>query len=170
MTHHDDAWQTGRGPLSFLPVSLFVAQRPSRAIPIAAVIALAGSVAIGVTIAMLFDGGTGLAMGRAAPWLLWVLIAIVSPVLESLVMAIGLVLLRLALPAWPAAVASAIAWGLLHALAAPLWGLVVWWPFLIFSIIWLTWRPRGFWLATTIAAAVHALHNLPSATLIALAG
>ena len=170
MTPDDETWETGRGPLAFLPVSLFEARRPWRVMPIAAAVALAGSVAIGVTIATLFDGGTGLAMGRAAPWLLWVLIAVASPVLESIAMAIGLVLLRLALPPWPAAVASAIAWGLLHALAAPLWGLVVWWPFLIFSIVWLTWRPRGFWRATALAAAVHALHNLPSATLIALAG
>ena len=76
--------------------------------------AQAGGAGSGGTIGTLFDGGTGLAMGRAARWWLWVRIAVASPMLEAIAMAIGLVLLRLALPPWPAAVASAIAWGLSH--------------------------------------------------------
>ena len=54
---------------------------------------------------------------------------------------------------------SAIGWGIAHSIAAPAWGLVIWWPFLIFSTLYVVWRQRGFWLAIAIAAAVHMLQN-----------
>jgi hypothetical protein len=41
-----------------------------------------------------------------------------------------------------------------------LWGLVVWWPFLILSAIFLVWRSeRGLGTAILMTTAVHALQN-----------
>jgi hypothetical protein len=54
---------------------------------------------------------------------------------------------------------SALAWGLAHSWGAPTWGLVAWWPFLIFSTVFLTWRERGAWTAIMIVTAIHVLQN-----------
>ena len=52
-------------------------------------------------------------------------------------------------------------------LAAPAWGLVIWWPFLIFSTLFVVWRERGFFAGVGVAAATHALQNLAPALLLA---
>jgi hypothetical protein len=54
-----------------------------------------------------------------------------------------------------------------HSLAAPAWGLVIWWPFLIFSTLFVVWRQRGFLAGVGVAAAAHALQNLAPALLLA---
>jgi hypothetical protein len=54
---------------------------------------------------------------------------------------------------------SAAGWGGPFA-PAPVWGLVIWWPFLIFSTLFVVWRQRGFWAGVGVAAATHALQNL----------
>jgi hypothetical protein len=91
---------------------------------------------------------------------LMLLLVVVSPVLETLLMIPPLLILeRLAGPR-AAIVGNAILWGVLHSLAAPLWGLVVWWPFLILSAIFLAWRSeRGLGTAILMTTAVHALQN-----------
>jgi len=37
---------------------------------------------------------------------------------------------------------------------------VIWWPFLIFSTLFVVWRQRGFWTAVAVVATTHALQNL----------
>ena len=64
---------------------------------------------------------------------------------------------------------SAVGWGIAHALAAPAWGLVIWWPFLIFSTVFVVWRERGFWAGVGMASAVHGLNNLIPALAISFA-
>jgi hypothetical protein len=64
-------------------------------------------------------------------------------------------------------ISSAIGWGMLHSLAAPSWGLIIWWPFLVFSTLFVAWRGRSLALAFLIPMTVHALQNLPPALLIA---
>jgi hypothetical protein len=44
---------------------------------------------------------------------------------------------------------------------------VIWWPFLVFSTLFVTWRDRSLWLAFALPMCVHALQNLPPALLIA---
>jgi len=69
-------------------------------------------------------------------------------------------------PAW-AIVVSALGWGIAHSSVAPIWGLVIWWPFLVFSTLFVTWRQRSLGLAFAIPMVVHALQNLLPSLLVA---
>lgn len=65
--------------------------------------------------------------------------------------------------------AAALVCAGLHSLARPLWGIEVFWGFLIFSLCYLAWEKKsplqGFWMT----AILHSLHNLlPTLGLIAL--
>jgi hypothetical protein len=88
------------------------------------------------------------------------LLVLFAPLVETLVMAAVLELLLRFLPKAAAILASAIGWGVAHSLAAPAWGLVIWWPFLIFSTLYVTWSKRSLLAALAIVFAVHALQNL----------
>ncbi|WP_246848180.1 CPBP family intramembrane glutamic endopeptidase [Sphingomonas beigongshangi] len=162
------AWRAGRGPLKVLPAPLFEDRRAWLAILLGWVLALAGSVAIGFVITRLVPGGAGPDLGEAPPMVLWGMIALFSPITETLLMAGVLGILRRFLGPWQAVIASAILWGLLHSTLAPLWGAVIWWPFLIFSTLYTTWRPRGFWVAVGVPMMVHILQNAAPATMIVL--
>ena len=94
------------------------------------------------------------------PQMVFFLVTIFAPVIETLIMAALLELLLRFIPPAPAVALSAIGWGIAHSLQAPTWGLVIWWPFLIFSILYVTWRKRSKLAAMGIVAAVHALNNL----------
>ena len=94
------------------------------------------------------------------------LLVVFAPLIETLIMAAALEILLLLLPARLAIAASAVGWGLAHSWAAPAWGLVIWWPFLIFSTLYVTWRGQGRVLAMGIVFAVHALNNLGPALLL----
>ncbi|WP_310469116.1 CPBP family intramembrane glutamic endopeptidase [Sphingomonas sp.] len=90
-----------------------------------------------------------------------------APIVETLIMgAVLLILLRLVSPTW-AVILSAIGWGLAHSSFAPVWGLVIWWPFLVFSTLFVVWRQRSLLAAFAVPAIVHALQNLGPALLIA---
>ena len=69
----------------------------------------------------------------------------------------------------PAAIGSALIWGVVHSLVVPIWGLVIWWPFLVMSVAFLTWRSQGLLWALGIAFAIHALQNGFAVGLILLA-
>lgn len=99
-------------------------------------------------------------------WNLFLLMVVAAPLLETLIMGTALVLLRLLLSPTMAVLVSAVGWGIAHSAAAPAWGLVIWWPFLVFSTLFLTWRGRSLFAAVGMAAAAHALHNLPPALLL----
>ncbi len=98
-----------------------------------------------------------------------VMLVIVAPLLETLIMAAVLEILLLALAPKYAVVASSLGWGIAHSLMAPAWGLVIWWPFLIFSTLYVTWRGEGRAVAIGIVFAVHALNNLGPAVLLLFA-
>jgi hypothetical protein len=95
-----------------------------------------------------------------------ILLVIVSPLIETLIMAAVLELLLRFLPPTAAIILSAIGWGIAHSMVAPAWGLVIWWPFLIFSTLYVTWSKRSIWLGVAIVFAVHALQNLGPALLL----
>lgn len=88
-----------------------------------------------------------------------------GPLIETLLMVPPLLLINRFAGPGPAVVGSALLWGLAHGLQAPVWGLVIWWPFLVFSIAMLTWRGRGLGLAILIVTAIHGLQNSVPAAL-----
>ncbi len=99
---------------------------------------------------------------------MFLLLVVIAPFIETLIMATVLEVILLALPPKYAVIASSVGWGIAHSLAAPAWGLVIWWPFLIFSTLYVTWRGQGRALAIAIVFAVHALNNLGPALLLLL--
>ena len=104
----------------------------------------------------------------AVDWYIVFLLVVAAPVLETMMMGATLLLLRLFLSPTHAVLVSAVGWGILHSTAAPAWGLVIWWPFLVFSTVFLTWRSRCLFAAVAMAAATHALHNSLPALLLML--
>lgn len=160
-----DSWH-----LPPLPRMLFDPARWWLYVLVAALLSIAGAALLSALTTRLLPQATPPDLGDATGPTLVVLIAVVSPIVETLVMSGPLVLIdRFAGPR-VAVVASAFLWGVLHSLAAPIWGLTIWWPFLIFSTAFLVWRPRGYWLAVATATSVHALNNLGPAILLAAAG
>ena len=95
--------------------------------------------------------------GEAAPLVL--LVVFVGPALETLLLALPLLGLNRLFGPGPAVVGSALIWAVVHSLVVPTWGLVIWWPFLIMSVAFLTWRPKGLLWALGMAFAIHALQN-----------
>jgi hypothetical protein len=152
-------------PLRFLPLAIRVPRGPFRAIAIGWLTAFPISMILAVIASFIipgshpeFDVDGGLALFA---------LVVFSPVLETLIMGgVLLILLRL-VPESLAIAISAVGWGIVHSLAAPVWGLVIWWPFLIFSTLFVTWRKRSLALAFALPMCVHALQNLLPAILVA---
>lgn len=99
---------------------------------------------------------------------LFVMVVVASPVIETLVLGFGLWLLAFLTRKllWQA-LGSSVIWAVLHSLAAPAWGLVVLWPFFVFSCAYLAWRRRSWWHAMGMACGVHMFQNLLPGILIA---
>jgi len=95
--------------------------------------------------------GTGLGV--------YLLLILFAPVSETFLMVPPLLILDRLFGQTAAVVGSAILWGLLHSAAVPIWGLIIWWPFLIFSTIILAWRKISLATGMVLAIAVHALQN-----------
>jgi len=152
--------------LPFLPRPLLEPRRPILAIALGAFTAFVPSIALAALVLWLLPGREGpqFAMDGLAALVGLVLFA---PIAETLIMGtVLLVLLRLVGPT-AAVLTSAAGWGVAHSLAAPLWGLIIWWPFLIFSTLFVVWRNRSLAAAFAVPAAVHALHNLAPAVAVA---
>ena len=152
-------------PFQYLPKPIFEARRPAVAIPVAWATTFIPSIVLGAIVTTLLPAleqpklplDTGMAL---------FMVAVFAPVVETLIMAAVLALLLRFLPPVAAVVASSIGWGIAHSLAAPAWGLVIWWPFLIFSILYVTWRQRSLLAALAVPATVHGLQNLLPALLV----
>lgn len=152
--------------LRFLPAAIRKPEKPLKAIavawltafPLSIVFALIGSLILPQAEQPQFAVSGGLAMFA---------LVVFSPVVETLIMGtVLLVLLRLFSPA-VAILISALGWGIAHSTVAPIWGLVIWWPFLIFSTLFVAWRSRSLLLAFALPMCVHALQNLLPALLVA---
>jgi hypothetical protein len=155
-----------QSPLRFLPAAIRVPERPLRAIAIGWLTAFPASIAFAILSALVLPQAQQPEFNASGGLAIFALV-IFSPVVETLIMgAVLLLLLRLLSPTW-AIVVSAIGWGIAHSTMAPTWGLVIWWPFLIFSTLFVTWRSRSLAMAFGIAMCVHALQNLLPALLIA---
>ena len=96
----------------------------------------------------------------------FVAVVIISPLVETLIMSLFIEFGLLIFPPLAVVTLSSIGWGIAHSLAAPAWGLVIWWPFLIFSMLYVTWRGEGRGKAILLVATVHALNNFLPALLL----
>ncbi len=121
----------------------------------------------------LFLGEDPMASLRSMPkWIFLLMVVLFAPLAETLLMAPILAgLMRL----WggrrlPAALTSAAVWAILHSLSALVWGLCIFWTFVVFSTAWLAWRPRSFGHAFFVTAGIHALNNGMAGLWLVLAG
>lgn len=155
------------GPLArVLPRRLFRPQRPASYLSIAWLLTFVPALAL--------SGLISLMPGEVEPpafpfgsWTVFFLVVVFAPVTETLIMGTVLLVLRRFVPPAAAVLLSAAGWGVAHSLQAPAWGLVIWWPFLIFSTVFLVWRERGLFSAFALVSLLHGLHNLlPAAGLL----
>jgi len=151
--------------LSFLPKPILEARRPWLAILVGWLTTTIPSLALAFLVSRLFPA-LDQPEFQLPPAVALIAIVIISPLIETLIMAAVLSLLLRFVPAIVAILVSAAGWAIMHSLQASAWGLVIWWPFLIFSTLYVVWRQRSLKLAVAIPAAVHALNNLGPALLI----
>ena len=152
--------------LSFLPWPIREARRPWLAIVVGWLTATIPSLLLAALVSQLLPQLPGPKFDMD-PVVAVFAIVIISPVMETLIMAAVLSLLLRFIPATAAILVSAAGWGLAHSAMAPAWGLVIWWPFLVFSTLYVVWRQRSLAAAIAVPATVHALQNLGPALLIA---
>ena len=145
--------------LRFLPAPLREPRRAWLAILVGVSLTLIGSVALSYL-------SQAAAPGLPTPefpvkgWVALFALVVFAPFVETLIMAGFLSLfLRFMRPAY-AILLSAAGWGVAHSLQYIGWGLIIWWPFLIFSTLYVVWRQRSVWAAIGVATATHALQNL----------
>ena len=146
-------------PLKLLPAPLREPRRAWLSILIGWALSIVGS----LLLAGLFATYMPQLEGPEFPYKGWIaLFALVffAPFFETLIMAGLLWLCERVMPTAAAVLASAVLWGVFHSTQALGWGLVIWWPFLIFSTLYVVWRQRGFWAGIGVAAATHAMQNL----------
>jgi len=147
------------GPLRLLPAAVREPRRAWLAIPVGAALTLSGSLLLSwaaSTIAPTLAKPDFPVRGATA----FGLLVLFAPLVETLIMAAVLSLLARFLSPTATVLSSAALWGVAHSLQAPVWGLVVWWPFVIFSTLYMVWRERSVLAAIGVAAATHALQNL----------
>ena len=87
-------------------------------------------------------------------------VAVATPLVETLILAATCsILLRFVRPEL-AILISAFGWAVAHSYQAPVWGLVIFWPFIIFSTLYVVWKQRSLTLGILMPFAAHFLHNL----------
>ena len=145
--------------------ALLKPRRPLRAILVGWLVTSIPALALAAIAARLLPHAASpdLPHGGLFPFLL---VVVISPLLETMIMAAVIEVGLLILPPLAVVVLSSIGWGLAHSLAAPAWGLIIWWPFLIFSTLYITWRSEGRAKAILLVATVHALNNFLPALLL----
>ena len=155
-------WPDGRPrALSFLPSFLFTdATSAWRYILMGWPLVALPTLLLGWLSFKLLPGLVGPTINGQVPlWVSALLVVVISPFCETLLMTVPVILLDRWRGPLVAVIGSALLWGVAHSLAAARWGLVIWWPFLLFSIAYLTWRGVGYWRAVGMVFSLHALNN-----------
>jgi len=145
--------------LSFLPKQIREPRRPALALAVSWLTTFLPSIGLAALIGLIAPDVAQPKFDITGPMAIFLLV-VFAPVVETLIMGSVLSVLLRVMPPAAGVVASAIGWGIAHSLMAPIWGLTIWWPFLIFSALFVVWRRQGWWLAAGLVASVHALHNL----------
>ena len=169
MSGDQSSWRGGgpvwRKPVSWLPHAVREPHGPVRSVLVGWLTAFVPSMALSAILSQLLPTAEQPQFDMAGPQAL-LLIVIMAPVVETLIMGgVLAILLRFVSPT-AAVLVSSLGWGIAHSLAAPIWGLVIWWPFLVFSTLFVSWRRRSVLAALSIAAATHVLQNLLPALLL----
>ena len=87
-------------------------------------------------------------------------LAVATPLIETLILAVTCsIMLRFVRPEL-AILLSSLGWAVAHSYKAPVWGLVIFWPFIIFSTLYVVWKQRSLTAGITMPFAAHFLHNL----------
>ena len=146
--------------LRLLPPPFREARRAWLVIPLAWLLSFVGSLALAALVHWIIPDAQSVDIPKLPPWVIIFAFAIFSPVIETILMGLGLRLLMRWMRPGPAIFVSAIGWGIFHSIQVPIWGLAIWWPFLIFSTLFVIWQQRGFWMGVAVAAATHGLQNL----------
>ena len=145
--------------------ALLEPRQPVRAILVGWAATTVPALLLSVLVAFLLPQSAGPDFG-AVDAELFLKLVVVAPLIETLIMAAVLEILLLGIAPLFAVIASSVGWGFAHSFIVVGWGLVIWWPFLIFSTLYVTWRGQGRLLAIGIVFAVHALNNLGPALLL----
>jgi hypothetical protein len=122
-------------------------------------VAFLGAVAVAVLVSPLAGDWDPTEDGMPA-WFFVLSALVIAPPVETLAMAIffgiagfiGRNVHRLS-------VASALCWGALHLVNAPVNAIAVVWPFYVMSRVYLAWRPLGFWKAFGVTMLIHGMNN-----------
>ena len=150
---------------AFVPDILARADRPLATILVAWLLTWGGSILLAALIhavSPVVEGPQFEAEGFFSMFML----VVFAPVTETLIMAAIIWLLTRFLKPMAAIVGSALIWGAAHSAMAATWGLVIWWPFLIFSTLYVVWRQRSLAWALFMPFIVHAMQNsLPALAL-----
>nr|WP_294850196.1 hypothetical protein [uncultured Sphingomonas sp.] len=145
--------------LRFLPSILREPRRAWFAIPVGFLLTFVGSILLAYatqSIAPQLETPEFPMKGGLALFML----VVFAPVVETMIMAAFISLfLRFMKPQY-AVVLSAFGWGCVHSAQALGWGLVIWWPFLIFSTLYVVWKQRGVLTGIAVTAATHSAQNL----------
>ena len=153
-------------PLTWLPRALLAPSSPARSVAVGWLLSFPLSILLAFMVQSLAPDAAGPEFPMRGPVAILMLVAF-APIVETMLMGGGLlVLLRFVHPS-TAVIVSAVAWGAFHSLLVPIWGLTIWWPFLVFSTLFVAWHSRSLAMAFAVPAATHALHNLPPALLVA---
>lgn len=158
--------------LRFLPGIIREPRRQLLAVVVAWLLAFVGSLLIAAILAKIvpdarqpdFSAFIGKGMFTVT------VVAILSPLVETLILAgTTAVLLKFVKPA-NAIVISSFGWAIAHSLQAPIWGLVIFWPFVIFSTLFVVWKQRSLLWAIAMPFAAHFLQNIIPAVSIGYPG
>ena len=127
------------------------------------------SMALAAVAGTLFGSESGPKFEASGPVLLFLLV-VFAPVVETLIMVLPLLLLNRLFGPAPAVILNALGWGIAHSLQAPAWGLIIWWPFFVFSTIILVWRKRSLATGMLLVMCIHAMQNAGPALLMLATG
>ena len=95
------------------------------------------------------------------PVLVFSLLVIISPICETLLLSFGIWIFSFFIKHKVViAILSALLWAALHSLLFPVWGLIVLWPFFVFSCGYITWRRKSWLKAIWVAFCIHVIQNL----------
>lgn len=158
--------------LKFLPAPVREPRRPWLVLPLCWLLTLAGAALVAALLSAILpkldEPDFSFFVGKG--WFTVFAVAVATPLVETLILAATSSLLLRFLRAEYAIILSSLGWGIAHSYQAPIWGLVIFWPFLIFTTLYIVWKQRSVMAGILMAWAAHFLHNFFSSVAIAFPG